>query len=155
MNWYITYIRTATVVMTVLWALVGCGKSNVDPELAPYLTKFYAVGGFTSSTPINMQFGNTDETYYDGVCNNYDAGIPEVIISKQYWDKYDETSRTLLVFHELGHCLLGLSHDMAVINGEPESIMWPTSTQLHEAYKADPTTYNAQLFAFKPAERTL
>lgn len=50
-----------------------------------------------------------------------------ISINKAYWSDASHTSRELLIFHELGHCVLNLEHDDSwiTLNGVyiPKSIM--------------------------------
>jgi hypothetical protein len=49
-----------------------------------------------------------------------------VIVNERYWHKMDYYGKEALVFHEMGHCVLGItSHDETIINGIPTSIMHP------------------------------
>ena len=35
---------------------------------------------------------------------------PYIVVNKPDWDVYSENVRRVLIFHELGHCVLGLPH---------------------------------------------
>lgn len=49
---------------------------------------------------------------------------PRVTIDKTFWDKSNEDMRYELIYHELGHCILGREHNNAVlVNHRPASIM--------------------------------
>jgi hypothetical protein len=136
----------------------GCGVLNkpnsIDPTLQPYLDSFVAAGNIQGNlTPdgLTMQFGvmptNTGETL-DGYCEWGPLGNNTVTISQDYFSQYDETKRTLLVWHELGHCVLGRGHNNTInpVTGYPESIMYYESTASAVEYKLDPTPYVSELF---------
>ena len=61
----------------------------------------YSIG----DVPIN--FGDTEDPKFDGVCFTYPNGQKEVVIKKAWWDGASPTAREVLIFHELGHCALG------------------------------------------------
>jgi len=45
-----------------------------------------------------------------GICNP--ATIPAtILISRQYWEASSDLDREQLIFHELGHCVLGRDHN--------------------------------------------
>lgn len=77
--------------------------------------------------PVN--FGDTTDPDFDGVCLIYDDNSKEVIIKKSWWDKAHPIKRRIMVFHELGHCRLGRTHDSSTVevNGQQvkTSIMHP------------------------------
>jgi hypothetical protein len=59
--------------------------------------------------PIN--FGDTENPNFQGVCFEYPDGTKEVIIKKSWWDANNNHNyRESLIFHELGHCVLGRDH---------------------------------------------
>lgn len=62
-----------------------------------------------------------------GVCITYTNGYKEIQIDSDSWVEYDENYREELIFHELGHCVLGRDHDNSIIEGYrvPKSIMYP------------------------------
>ncbi|CBW25981.1 hypothetical protein BMS_1100 [Halobacteriovorax marinus SJ] len=59
--------------------------------------------------PIN--FGDTTNEEYDGVCNTYSDGTKEIFIKKSWWQSTDSRQKEIMIFHELGHCRLGRDHD--------------------------------------------
>jgi hypothetical protein len=44
-----------------------------------------------------------------GYCDN-NGPVPVILINRSFWKKSDFSERLALVFHELGHCLLGRRH---------------------------------------------
>lgn len=69
-----------------------------------------------------------------GTCNSYSKSndIQKVIkINPSCTITYNEQMEAL-VFHELGHCVLGRQHDTALLpNGDPRSIMTPRNLDLY------------------------
>jgi hypothetical protein len=67
-----------------------------------------------------------------------------------YWMIWDEARREQLMYHELGHCILGLRHNNNVVNSIPESIMnWQNFKG--SIYSSNYASYLAELFNVNPA----
>lgn len=78
-----------------------------------------------SAIPIN--FGPIEEDQYEGVCHEYSDGLKEIIIRKEWWDSESESSRRLMIFHELGHCSLGRDHNDNRIPNKSNTMLYPES----------------------------
>lgn len=125
--------------------LAGCGKASVDPELQPYLDSFQSDTNVQIATPVTLKFGDIRESAEDGLCEN-GLGIPVITIDKTAWAQADDTNRKLLVYHELGHCVLGRSHDDTInADGTHESIMFHSSQELHNEFQNNPAPYLKEL----------
>jgi hypothetical protein len=89
---------------------------STDPVFKEYIKKFEANGqkhhgdkNFSiGDIPIN--FGDTENPMFKGVCFEYSDGSKEIIVQKEWWDNVDHAYRESLIFHELGHCRLGRDH---------------------------------------------
>ena len=90
--------------------------------------------------PIN--FGDTENPAFQGVCFEYPDGKKEIIIRKSWWDNVDQKYRESLLFHELGHCHLGREHldqEVQVSNNNKKVslmnsiIVMPRDFQEHES----------------------
>ncbi len=79
-----------------------------------------------------------------GRCS-YTATSPhKVSIDPTYWTEASETEKTFLVFHELGHCALGLDHDDSKDNkGRCMDIMQSGKGLCAESFSD--STYETQL----------
>jgi len=76
---------------------------------------------------LTMIFGTTyskDEPYTIGTCGQMN-GFPVITIDTRYWDTADQYEKEELVFHELGHCILGRDHCEIKVDGKSASIMEP------------------------------
>ena len=59
-----------------------------------------------------------------GQCLTFDQGSREIVIDTEFWQSSNTISREFLVFHELGHCVLGRAHlDASAGNGICSSMM--------------------------------
>jgi hypothetical protein len=91
--------------------------SETDKTLLPYVVAFeeqakvqlddenFKVG----DVPIN--FGDTTDTRYDGVCVKYPDGTREILLKKKWFDRASEVQKEILIYHELGHCRLNRKHN--------------------------------------------
>ncbi len=105
-----------TLLVAAVLLLSGCGSAHyVAPETAPYVKSFlaeaHAHGQYTEFFLSSIDFGDlsaekVENGQTNGLCVNHD----HVILSRKFWDEQDETGKMLLVYHELGHCLLGREH---------------------------------------------
>ena len=97
--------------------LASCAKQSFrgnDPgaNLRPYVDSFAEAWG-GDMPEIVYVFGPIDDAA--GKCISGDGGLV-VQVNDKDWDRYCEAQKKSLVWHELGHCVLGRSHT------EPDAI---------------------------------
>lgn len=102
--------------------------TSSDSTFSKYITKFetdakarYGTDFSVGDIPIN--FGDTGNDGYDGVCISYSDGTKEIIIEKDWWEDRGETSREMMIYHELGHCRLDRDHDDETIETDDHKIV--------------------------------
>ena len=90
------------------------GNGVIDTELTTLVSDFEQ--RYSVKAPNHMSIRIVDSLYQisnpnvDGVCWTR-AGVPELIeIRRERWDELSNGGQEQLLFHELGHCLLGLDH---------------------------------------------
>lgn len=91
--------------------------SETNSVLLPYVVSFEEQAKVQLSddkfkvgdVPVN--FGDTTDTKYDGVCIKYPDGTREILLKKKWFDKASEVQKEILIFHELGHCRLNRKHN--------------------------------------------
>lgn len=143
--------------------LVACDKKAnlrdtlfVAPALQPLVAKFEQKAGEQGRTiDIKNLYAQLTEALPEGVngeCNAGD-GTPIVKISKAFWENASLGAQELVLFHELGHCILDQVHDDDVIflNGAyiPETMM--TSVEMDTAvFLANYDYYIQELFKTLP-----
>jgi hypothetical protein len=124
-----------TIAAVSMFAMSACGRAptlEIDAELLPYVIEFEQHGGEVGA-PVKVQdliagFGNLDNPRSNGVCELQQGETPKIIISRTKWDRMTEEKRESLMFHELGHCILGRKHDSSTTqDGIPASLMNPYS----------------------------
>lgn len=65
----------------------------------------------------------------DGVCILGTNTTPVIRIGTNYWNTASDQGKEALLFHELGHCILGRVHNQVVDSTDvPESIMFPCAS---------------------------
>ena len=142
--------------------------SYQDYRVQPYMAKFHDL----TDVDISMVPVLFDEGFQylrgreAGVCTLDVNDDRVIILHPTYWQfgttdvesskKNLEAFRELLLFHELGHCLLYQDHRADVMDTEwgspvPASIMYPQlGASIIYAYKREPTYYIKELINAKP-----
>lgn len=136
-----------SIVMTVVCHLLmfSCKEENdrafIDPEFTEYVNAFVEEAGLRgrtfSSAHIEAKFGTTSE-----LCGYGSPNPPRVSIARDCWDAMPDIPRELLMFHELGHAVLGRAHDLTKLpNGDFASIMCPEPQILYNEYTIEKRAY--------------
>lgn len=100
--------------------LMGCSKATVDPAIQPYFDRFGTSIG-RSPAGVGASFDDTQADLEGGRCEGGD-----VYIDRKSWSLMSDSGKEQLVFHELGHCVLGAMHNQHKRgDGCPVSIMYP------------------------------
>lgn len=127
------YIKTAIIIVILLSMMQSCtkgGSNEIEAELFSHFEVFAAeanefgiVIDFESMN-VGGYIENIQTTGTIGQCRSYSDGSKNVVIDTRYWNRMNDTEREYVVFHELGHCVLGRSHvDTKDQNGNCSSIM--------------------------------
>jgi hypothetical protein len=156
---YLKYARArATLYSVALLSLFaqGCARApeheptvRIDADAAPYVARFEQEaslrGQALSVTDLIVEFGQVQGTDR-GECQLASGETPVVVLSQAAWDRSSDSEREELVFHELGHCLLGLRHEAGLTSdGIPASVMNPTEID-GAIYKQNREYYLSGLF---------
>jgi hypothetical protein len=143
----------------IIVLLSGCDKiGNSEPELLVYLSRFindasdHNVG--YSESPIQLVFsddlgGSAGRCSKDKHIRNLKKETQlKVQILKSYWDNLNDNDKELLMYHELGHCLLNREHNEIILSdGSPKSIM---RSHLIEGFYTDVSKPYYLLELFRP-----
>lgn len=164
-GWFADYgIRTALVLLVLTaFLFTSCQKEedlNVDnlyiaPELQPYFDLFEeeaAARGYDYDLDEENLEGYLLRITEDDVVGqcNYNSDRPNrVTIDLGFWRRASSFDREMVVFHELGHCVLGLGHtDDANPDGTCVSIMHSGLGDCELDYNdVNRTTYLDELFS--------
>jgi len=133
----------------VLCILTSCGTFDVyvDPRLEDYVSAFeYEYGVFNTSDVI---IGDVKALYptWVGYCQKTQAKNI-IMIDKQFYEtwKYNYYAIQQVVFHELGHCVMYLTHETErFANGMPVSIMHPQNFGFMNYYREENEYYLDEL----------
>lgn len=137
-------LRSKEIILLLSFVLAGCNQHlkpykilSIDPQLQPYFYSFLKdaadLGHPILVDNLSMHFvTNLIPSSHQGVCEK-NKNPPRILISLQYWQSFQEIEKKALVYHELGHCVLGLEHDNEYICFSeyneciPRSLMYPYS----------------------------
>ena len=124
---------------------------STNPIFNEYVAKFERDGKVLTQDQsfsigdIPINFGDTKNPRFDGLCIKYPNGDREVLMKKSWWDRSSKDEREILLYHELGHCRLNRSHDEHKVHNTKTSIMNPVVPNvLH--YMDYRTQYVQELF---------
>ncbi len=102
---------------------------NVDEQLHEYFKKFEEEGKKRGvnvdliKSEVHGSLTKINANSIVGICNK---NTTRVIIDKDFWARSSNSSKELIIFHELGHCYLKLPHSSnATHDGVCLSIMRP------------------------------
>ncbi len=135
--------------------------STSNQAFASYVQDFELKGriamndGSFSVGDIPINFGDTENDSFQGVCFEYPDGTKEIIVRKQWWDAVGEAYRESLLFHELGHCRLGRDHldDVRQSSNDTHKISMMNSIiitpQKYNSYKEE---YQRELYTYNTDE---
>lgn len=128
----------------LLFILTGCQKEGANPidiypiseieaDFVQFSDKFLEYHdnlGLTHDYRVSILMSeDLDDTTY-GTCLKVEGDDRRVILINDIaWGRMTSAEKELVIFHELGHCILNLPHNsntvVARIGGLPESIMFP------------------------------
>ena len=121
---------------------------NVDEPLWVYFQRFEeAAARFNLQVDledigIQASIAPTPYAGVVGLCNHRDDQPNSILIGREFFDRSSDLHRELIVFHELGHCVLERSHDDGLLhNGRCKSIMRTGDGSCIDAYDEDHRDY--------------
>ena len=94
----------------ILFLLTSCASPNfIDERAKPYVKKFERLYG-RDIGPIDIFITKFDDEWKraGGLCRIIDQ---QIFLNEYFWNKKDKYEKEMVVFHELGHCELGVAHD--------------------------------------------
>ena len=134
--------------LKVLLLFFGCSKHHdngfvpaydVPAEFQPLVSGFIQEatqrGNSLVIKNLIIKYDSSMAPSYCALCNSLslDPNIQKIItVNPNVRCDHNAMEREALFFHELGHCILGRSHDDEVLpNGDPKSIMVEGDIQLY------------------------
>ena len=128
-------MRFCTKLITLFFCsllITGCGKFRVtiiDPEIKPYVEQFEQILGKKTNVTVIFHAMPAGHETAIGVCREIPDGnlgyYQEIWIDPVDWnlESTDDDDKRVLIFHELGHCVLHRGHYNEFERGRPISIM--------------------------------
>jgi hypothetical protein len=120
---------------------------DVDARLWQYFASFEREAAYRNldfdlaALGITGVIDNIEEDGVAGTCQ-YGQHIAHVTVDQYYWNNVGTATKEYLVFHELGHCVLGRGHtEDAFANGICKSIMSSGLGTCHDAYNVSNRNY--------------
>lgn len=128
-------------------SLSGCGPvqtGTVDPDLAPYVTRFEQLWGYKVTFAVEQA---VIDPKYGGICYDMATATPVVAINSIYWYTLTDDEKEELMFHELGHCALKRQHREDLnSDGSPVSVMYHQMFGNLVQYHSNRNAYIKELF---------
>jgi hypothetical protein len=127
----------------------------VDARLIPYFQTFEreaALRGIDidlENYPVAGAIRGIQEDDIAGTCSYHYTTPNDITIDLEYWNGVSTLRREMVVFHELGHCVLGRDHlETAFANGICTTIMNSGTSGCFVEYSAENRSYYLdELFA--------
>lgn len=96
-------------------ALLTCILFKNCNDVTEYLNNFERVYGHTIKIEISFNYLPHNYNAYCFVEN----GV--IVINPEKWDRFDKYQQEEIIFHELGHCVLGKQHVLtqSIMNRQP------------------------------------
>lgn len=126
-------------------------NANIQSELFPYFDAFkdaardygMEIDYNTSNVTAKLEYINDGSVA--GTCSTNGHDIRDIVIDKAFWDRASYLSKEMVIFHELGHCILGRGHSEGSFqNGICKSIMRSGLGNCSDAYTNDNRDYFIQ-----------
>ena len=129
----------------------SCCTPKISPSLQYHVDHFYRVAaemGYPAYENHNLKvrFHKFGEDGPAGRCKSYGGENPEIWVNDELKDFAMSYEVEYIVFHELGHCVLGLPHDDTVVLGKPFSMMHPTMMDIKH-YVKNKEAYWREMFS--------
>lgn len=82
---------------------------HVAPEFESIFLEFTTICQLEAIPEIPIGFADIEGSAA-GLCIELEDGTKEILIDEPYWNSANDRQRAYIVYHELGHCVLGLAH---------------------------------------------
>ena len=99
-------------VLVLVWLImlnVACAPFTtytIDPTFMPYVIEF---SQHVNVSRVTIQFGNVPEAA-SAACYKNNLGDMTINVRNTMWNILCDKQKRALIFHELGHCVLGRDH---------------------------------------------
>ena len=128
--------------------IVSQGELSDEPVLSTYLARFEreaALRGFNlnlADRNLTYSIIEIEEQNVAGYCQYHNNVATDIVIDKSFFEQASDSWREMVIFHELGHCVLYRGHEEATLNnGTCASIMRSGVQDCQDAYNSETRTY--------------
>jgi len=144
--------RIVTGFIIVLFLLSSCQKDFTQPttnvqnldissELLPHFEAFqkeassYGITVDYERAGVTAEIESINRGSVAGTCTTNGHDLRHITIDQSFWSRASHLTREMIIFHELGHCVLGRGHEEGTFeNGICRSIMRSGLGDCHDAY---------------------
>lgn len=158
------HIIKHTSTLLILLSATACGNYGHHDELKvdgfeEYVSRFENAARLTGHTDFEIKdlIIYFDESIRDigddALCTHGYNKSPTIQVSPQFWNRVSDAKREILIFHELGHCLLNQNeHRSDFRDGHPTSILNKSNANFEgpslEYYESHRIEYYLELFNY-------
>ncbi len=136
-------------ILAVMATVAACGEHVEVNEFQKYVDTFQAEarlrGKDIEITRLIIEYGDpspmSDNSATVGVCWHLPLQVPRIVVDREFWDMINDDAKEQLIFHEMGHCVLGQDH-------RENSVMEPSVLD-PGYYRAHRTELLDEFFNFK------
>lgn len=114
---------------------------EISLELEPYFITFqeeasrYGLDLDYESSNVTAQIQQINNGNVAGTCTTNGHDLRDIVIDQSFWEAASHLLKEMVIFHELGHCILGRGHTEAQFaNGICRSIMRSGLGTCQDAY---------------------
>ena len=91
---------------------------------------------------VTAEIQNLNQGSVAGTCTTNGQDLQHITIDKEFWDQATHLIKEMIIFHELGHCILGRGHkEDSFENGVCQSIMRSGLGSCNDAYIEESRPY--------------
>lgn len=148
-------MKTLRLFITLMAA--GCGSGRPDdtavvmPDFTVYVSMFEADVG-VSAAGVDIIFEpKTLPTVAE--CRVLQDGKKTIHVDPEYWAESDDASRQWVIYHELGHCVLRLKHNIEQDGECPTSVMYPSNSKKDTCFSKYKEYYVEELKSHKAEKK--
>lgn len=123
-------------------------NASIPPSLIPYFETFkekaleYDLAIDYTETNVTAEIKLINEGSVAGSCTTNGHDVRHITIDQSFWNQASHLVKEMVIFHELGHCILGRGHkESSFSNGICQSIMRSGLGTCRDAYTSENRDY--------------
>lgn len=128
---------------------------NIPSELLPYFVSFqnaakkHGLNIDYDAANVTAEIQAINDGNVAGTCSTNGHNLRHIVIDQSFWNRASNLLREMVIYHELGHCVLGRGHtEGSFQNGICRSIMRSGLGTCRDAYtEANRDYFVRELFA--------